>query len=278
MRHIIVCCLVSAVLSDYLVGSALAAAEQIGLAVVVRNDVKRVEPTVAKIMQGDDIIRDEVVQTSADSNAKFVLKDSTNLMLGPNARLKLDRAVFSDEKTVGDISIKLAVGAFRFVTGTSAKESYSISTPIATLGVRGTTLDFLVERLKSTVVLREGASSVCAGGRCVELAKAGDTAVITATGARIDIQLQPSSDWNFDSFCNGMCSPMSFAQAQDSLTTGSLGGGGGGDGGPTNQPGPPALGGIGLPPPTQTATTNSPRFFTGSSSAGGALAAQVSPF
>lgn len=183
MRHIIVYCLVSAALSNCCVGSALAAPDQIGLAVVVRNDVKRVEPTVAKILQGDDIVRDEVVQTSADSNAKFVLKDSTNLMLGPNAGLKLDRAVFSDEKTIGDISIKLAVGAFRFVTGTSTKESYSISTPIATMGVRGTTLDFLVERLKNTVVLREGASSVCAGGKCVQLTKVGDTAVITSVPA-----------------------------------------------------------------------------------------------
>src|ERR1700755_2369661 len=58
-----------------------AAPEQIGLAAIVRNNVSQVEPTTAKVNQGDDVVRDEVLQTFADSNAKIVLKDSTNLML-----------------------------------------------------------------------------------------------------------------------------------------------------------------------------------------------------
>ena len=73
---------------------ALAAADQIGLAVTVRNDVSQVEPKISRILAGDDLIRDEVVQTRTDSGAKFVLKDSTNLVLGPNSTLKLDRTVF----------------------------------------------------------------------------------------------------------------------------------------------------------------------------------------
>ena len=136
-------------------------------------------------------------------------------MLGPNSRLKLDRAVFSGDKNFGEVALRLGVGAFRFVTGNSPKESYTITTPIATMGVRGTTLDFLIERLKNTVVLKDGLSTVCAAGRCVELTKPGDTAVVTANGARIDIELQPSSTWSFDSACKGMCSVMTFAQAQD---------------------------------------------------------------
>jgi len=210
---------------------AFAAPEQIGIAVVVRNSVSQVEPVTAKILQGDDIVRDALVQTLADSNAKFVLKDSTNLMLGPNSKLKLDRAVFSGDKNFGEVALKLGTGAFRFVTGNSPKESYTITTPIATMGVRGTTLDFLIERAKNTVVLKDGQSSVCAGGRCVELTKPGDTAVVRSYGARIDIELQPSSTWSFDSACKGMCGVMTFAQAQDSLTTGSLGAGAGGGGG-----------------------------------------------
>ena len=157
---------------------AFAAAEQIGIAVVVRNNVSQVEPVTAKIVQGDDIVRDELVQTLADSNAKFVLKDSTNLMLGPNSRLKLDRAVFSGDQNLGEVALKLGVGTFRFVTGNMAKESYKITTPIATMGVRGTTLEFWIKVAENTVVLKDGQSTVCAGGRCVELTKPGDTAVV----------------------------------------------------------------------------------------------------
>lgn len=91
-------------------------------------------------------------------------------------------------------------------------------------------------------------------GNCVELLREGDSAVVTANGFRIDIHVEPAS-WSFDSECNGMCSPMSFAQAEDALTTGSIGGaGGGGGGGGTQTPPPsggPNLGGL-TPPSTPT--------------------------
>jgi hypothetical protein len=230
-REFVRTCLAAGGLSIAIMAPTQAASDQIGLAVVVRNSVSQVEPNKAKISQGDDVFKNEVVATEDDSSAKFVLKDSTNLMLGPGSRLKLDHAVFSDEKSVGDILIKLTLGSFRFITGHSPKEAYVITTPIATMGVRGTTLDFLIEQTQNTVVLKEGQSRVCAGGRCVELIKPGDTAIVKSYGTRIDIDVQPSSSWSFDSACNGMCSPTSFAEAENALTTGSIGGGGGGGGG-----------------------------------------------
>jgi FecR-like protein len=231
-REFLRACLAASWLSISMVAPPVqAASDQIGLAAVVRNSVSQVEPTKAKILQGDSVFRDEVVATEDDSSAKFVLKDSTNLMLGPGSRLKLDHAVFSDEKSVGEILIKLTLGSFRFITGHSPKEAYVITTPIATMGVRGTTLDFLIEQFQNTVVLKEGQSRVCAGGNCVELTKPGDTAIVKSYGSRIDINVETSSSWSFDSACNGMCSPTSFAEAEDALTTGSIGGAGGGGGG-----------------------------------------------
>jgi hypothetical protein len=260
-----------------LVRPALSAPEQIGLAVVVRNDVSQVEPTISKIVAGDDVIRNELVRTSADSSAKFVLRDSTNLLLGPNSTLKLDRAVFSGDQGVGDVAVKLTVGSFRFITGNLAKESYAINTPLATLGVRGTTLDFLIDRLKNTVVLKEGQAHVCAGGNCIELMKVGDTAVVTSSGGRIEIALQSSSSWSFDSACNGMCSQTTFAQAEDSLTTGGLGGAGGGAGGPTGVQ--TATGGINLgagPLTGPNTPTGFQNLLTGGSAGGGGFSS-VSP-
>src|SRR5436305_6606388 len=122
------------------IGSAFApvcAQERIGRAAVIRNDVSQISPRVMKISTGDEIFRDETVRTAADSDAKFVLRDDTNLSLGPGSTLKLDRAVFSGEASAGAIAVKLTSGAFRFVTGNSSKESYKIVTPLATIGVRG---------------------------------------------------------------------------------------------------------------------------------------------
>ena len=87
---------------------------------------------------GDSVVRDETVRTGADSAARLVMADSTNLSLGPNSTLKLDRTVFDDAHSYRDISIKLTTGAFRFVTGHSEKGAYKIQTQVATIGVRGT--------------------------------------------------------------------------------------------------------------------------------------------
>ena len=89
------------------------------------------------------------------------MADSTNLSLGPNATLKLDRTVFDDEHHYREVAVRMTSGAFRFVTGHSDKAAYKITTPLATIGVRGTTLDILSQRGQTIVNLQDGAASVC---------------------------------------------------------------------------------------------------------------------
>jgi hypothetical protein len=192
-----------------------AAQERIGRAAVIRNDVSQIAPRVIKISTGDEIFRDETVRTAADSDAKFVLRDDTNLSLGPGSTLKLDRAVFSGEASAGDIAIKLSSGAFRFITGNSSKESYKIVTPLATIGVRGTTLDFLLQRFRNIVVLQDGQARVNAGGQFVDLLYPGDTAVITSTGGKIQITKANSPPWTFAGACAAnaaLCGQTSYAE------------------------------------------------------------------
>jgi hypothetical protein len=270
------------ILAELIFISAALANEQIGLAAAVRNDVSQIEPTTAHILVGDDVVRDEVVRTSVDSNAKFVLRDDTNLMLGPNSRLKLDKTVFSDESTASRVALTLATGTFRFITGHLAKDSYEIKTPLATIGIRGTILDFRIERFRNAVVLRSGQAHVCAGGNCVELLKIGDTAVITATGARIEIRVQGSSSWTFDDVCRGsFCKQLTFAEAEDSMTTGSIGGGGAGGGGPTALSSLPIGGfarGIGSQTGSAATPNRSQNLLTGAGLGGAAFVPQsVSP-
>jgi ferric-dicitrate binding protein FerR (iron transport regulator) len=181
-----------------------AAEERIGIAAVVRNTVSQLEPRVTRIAKGDEVVRNEIVRTAADSDARLVFRDDTNLSLGPGSTLRLDRTVFDDPKP-GDIAIKLTLGAFRFVTGNSNKEAYAIKTPIATMGVRGTTLDILVQKRRNIIVLRAGKVTVCllGPGKCVDLIHEGDTANITANGKTASVDVQNRSSWTFDSACNG---------------------------------------------------------------------------
>jgi len=183
---------------------------RVGEAVVIRNEVVRVAGSAASpINVGDGVLRDEIVRTGLDSAARLVMADSTNLSLGPNATIKLDRTVFNDEHSYRDIAIRLATGAFRFVTGHSAKTAYRITTALATIGVRGTTLDLLVQRGRTTVVLQDGASRVCTtSGQCIDLTEPGDTAVITSAGGKITIQKTNTPPWTFAANCAaaaGLC-------------------------------------------------------------------------
>ena len=164
--------------------------ESIGGAKSVVNLVTGDLPTGDKIsvVQGDDVFKDEGVRTDADSSARLVLRDSTNLLLGPSSSIKLDRFVYSGPKQPGAIAVNLVKGALRFATGDADKKAYVISTPTAALGVRGTVVKILAATPTHTFVqLDEGASIVCMrlGKKlCLELTEPGQTVEVTTTRIR----------------------------------------------------------------------------------------------
>ena len=199
----------------------LLAQTRVGEAAVVKNEVLRVAGSAtSRINVGDGLLRDEIVRTGLDSAARLVMSDSTNLSLGANSMLRLDRTVFDDANSYRDISIKLTTGAFRFVTGNSDKDAYKIQTQVATIGVRGTILDILSQRGRTTVVLRDnGASRVCTLiFQCLELTKPGDTAVVTFAGGKYTIQKSSNPPWTFA--CNaaaGLCNTTQYADATPTI-------------------------------------------------------------
>ena len=196
---------------------------RVGEAAVVKNEVVRVAASATtQIKVGDGLLRDETVRTGLDSATRLVMADSTNLSLGPNATLKLDRTVFNDEHSYREIAIRLTTGAFRFVTGHSEKTAYKITTSLATIGVRGTKLDILHRRSKSIIVLQDGNSRVCTlSFQCVDLTQPGDTAVITSANGKIIIQKTNTPPWTFASTCTaaaGLCTVTQYADANPTVT------------------------------------------------------------
>ena len=218
-RHrILVECLIAPCLAAALaVPPASGEASRVGEAVVIQNEVLRgAAPATSQINVGDGVLRNETVRTGTDSAARLVMIDSTNLSLGPNASLTLDRTVFNDEHSYRDIAIRLATGAFRFVTGHSEKNAYKITTQLATIGVRGTILDILNQRGQTMVVLQEGASQVCTlSFQCVQLTQPGDTAIITSSGGgKATIRKTNTPPWTFAATCAsaaGLCTVNDFA-------------------------------------------------------------------
>ena len=199
------------------------APSRVGEAAVVQNEVIRVSGSGgSQINVGDAVLRNETVRTGASSATRLVMIDSTNLSLGANSSITLDRTVFNDEHSYRDVTIRMTTGAFRFVTGHSDKNAYKITTGIATIGVRGTTLDILSQRGRTVVVLQDGASRVCTlNFQCIELTQPGDTAIITSTNGRVSIQKTNNPPWTFASNCGaaaGLCSTSEFADASPTIT------------------------------------------------------------
>jgi hypothetical protein len=165
----------------------LCADDSIGGAELVVNRVRGNLATggVVPVTQGDVVFRDEAVRTDVDSTAKIVLIDTTSLSIGPSSSIKIDRFVYSGAGEHGAIALNLAKGVFRFVTGDADKAAYTITTPTATLGVRGTILKIVSTSAETTVIVEEGSAIVCtrraAIKRCAELNCENMQAVITAT-------------------------------------------------------------------------------------------------
>ena len=137
--------------------------EQIGGAHTVINHVEGNLATgnQVPVVQGDNVFLNEAVQSSADSKANLVLNDNTNVTVGPSSTVKLDDFVYSGPKQRGTIALNMTKGTLRFITGDANKRAYTILTPTAAIGVRGTILRIQVTPTETKVINEEGVAIVC---------------------------------------------------------------------------------------------------------------------
>lgn len=142
---------------------AFAATPEIGDTVSVKNEVTvEVGDESRKLAKGNKVFQNEILVTSPTASAEIQLLDKTKLAVGASARIVLDKFIYDPNAAPGSISINLAKGAFRFITGKSPKDAYEIKTPTASMGVRGTVFDvFVADDGETVVLLHEGGVDVC---------------------------------------------------------------------------------------------------------------------
>ena len=87
----------------------------------------------------------------------IVFDDKTRVQITENSRLVIDDFVYDSSKGSGSLSMKVAMGTVRYASGQIAKNSpqaVSISTPTASISVRGTDFTATVDELgRSTIIL-----------------------------------------------------------------------------------------------------------------------------
>jgi len=117
----------------------------IGKAVEITNEVTAAQQNAAKrqLAKQDPVREREILESARNSRGEFILADDTKLVLGPTARLVLDEFVYNPSQTSANnkVNINLVKGAFRFISGGSGSNAYQITTPLASLGIRGTKID-----------------------------------------------------------------------------------------------------------------------------------------
>jgi FecR protein len=132
----------------FAMGSTVSNAEpRIGTAASTRPNAEVVSGgNTQTLSAGSEIYANQTVRTGNRGMADLVFLDQTNLSVGPTSEVRLDKFVYDPTGSSGNVVIQTTRGSFRWVTGSQAKHAYQVSTPHGTLGVRGTTVELLVNK------------------------------------------------------------------------------------------------------------------------------------
>lgn len=126
------------------------------------------------LKSGSLIVEQARLSTSGSGRGEVVFIDGTRLALGPSSSLAVTKSLMRGRNKFSKLGIAASRGAYRWISGSSGSSSYSLSTPVSTMGIRGTVLDFTVRGGKTYVALLGGRARICGGGGCQELRRTCD--------------------------------------------------------------------------------------------------------
>ena len=114
---------------------------------------------------GDLVYQGDVVRTGADGRVSINFADGTSFNLSNNANMTLNEFVYDPNGKSNSTLFNVTNGTFTFVAGKIAKTGdMKIDTPVATMGIRGTTPHIEISddgrTVKFSTLIEEGKSKV----------------------------------------------------------------------------------------------------------------------
>jgi hypothetical protein len=168
---------------------AAQAATDVGTAAAVRNDVRG--SIAGQMSSGSSVHQSETVSAGVDSSAQLLFRDKTSLTLGPSSQVTINKFVYDPSRGAGETAVKLLKGALRFVAGSSRPENYSVRTPLASMGLRGSVAETFVSNLGfEFFLLIEGGLEVCVAHNCRQLTVPGQYVMVSPDG-----EISPPTAW-----------------------------------------------------------------------------------
>ncbi|MSP82356.1 MAG: hypothetical protein EXQ94_05335 [Alphaproteobacteria bacterium] len=102
-----------------------------------------VDGTRSALAVDSPVYQGDVLETGGGASMNVVFVDETSFALGENARMVIDELVYDPSSGQGSAAFSMVEGLFVFVSGevaSSGPDAMTLSTPVATIGIRGTGL------------------------------------------------------------------------------------------------------------------------------------------
>lgn len=93
------------------------------------------------VRTGDGVFPGNTITTGESGRVEVTFKDQTTLVVGGGSKFHIDRYSYAPDATAKEAAFTLFEGAFRAVTSAvvdTAPENFTVITPLATIGIRGT--------------------------------------------------------------------------------------------------------------------------------------------
>jgi len=139
-----------------------------------------------------DVFAGETVHTPGTSTTVIRFQDQTQIQVGSDSSVVLDKFVYDPSTGNGDAAIKFGTGVFRFITGDiKNKDAVKLTTPTTSLTIRGTKFILAVASDGATTLgVIDGAVDVspCNNGATVR-ENQGEAVRVTATCVATQVAL-----------------------------------------------------------------------------------------
>jgi len=121
-----------------------------------------------RISVGMSVDTGDVIKTNKTGLVQLLFNDGTKIAVGPNSTMTVDASFNRRSNRTSQFNISAIGGSFRFVSGNSRRKAYTVTTPTATMGVRGTIFDFWVlsDRQTSMAILKGSVRMCGSSGSC----------------------------------------------------------------------------------------------------------------
>ena len=160
---------------------------------VIAINAKELEQETRPLTVGAPLYSADIVESDKGAYAVLVFKDEGRISVEAESNFEISSYQFSDSAIQNQTSYDLVKGGMRLLTGiiaTENKEAFSVNTPVATIGIRGTGFDLVYREGKLYSYTWQGVISQQNEAGTTELSELNATVIVSSQVAAQTISVE----------------------------------------------------------------------------------------